>query len=50
MKGKSIWAVFAGVLFTIVVPFLVDYLMHATAVLPQCWLGGKLFVAGKAKA
>jgi len=34
MKGKSIWAVVAGVLVTIVVTPLVDVLLHVTGVFP----------------
>ena len=34
MKGKSIWAVAAGVLFIIVVTTLVDIVLHATGVFP----------------
>lgn len=32
MTGKSIWAVIAGLLFTIIVTTLVDVLLHATGV------------------
>lgn len=32
MTGKSIWAVLAGLLFTIIVTTLVDLLLHATGV------------------
>lgn len=34
MKGKSIWAVVAGVLVTIVVTTIVDVLLHVTGVFP----------------
>ena len=34
MNKKSIWAVFAGVLFIIVVTTLVDIVLHATGVFP----------------
>lgn len=34
MKGKSIWAVVAGVLFTIVVTTLVDIALHVASVYP----------------
>jgi len=34
MKGKSIWAVVAGVLFIIVVTTLVDIALHVTHVFP----------------
>ena len=34
MKGKSIWAVVAGVLFIIVVTTLVDICLHAVGVYP----------------
>ena len=34
MNKKSIWAVFAGVLFIIVVTTLVDIGLHATGVYP----------------
>ena len=34
MIWKSIWAVFAGVLFTFVVTTLVDVLLHVTGVYP----------------
>ena len=32
---KSVWAVFAGVLFTIAVTIIVDSIMHATGVFPD---------------
>ena len=32
--GKSVWAVFAGILFTIVVTLIVDYILHSVGVLP----------------
>ena len=32
---KSVWAVFAGVLFTVVVTVAVDQVLHATHVFPQ---------------
>ena len=35
MKGKSVWAVFAGVLFTIVVTVAVDSVMHSMGVFPE---------------
>ena len=34
MNGKSIWAVFAGLLVIIVVTTLVDIVLHATGVFP----------------
>lgn len=34
MKGRSIWAVVAGVLFTFIVTTLVDMALHATGVYP----------------
>jgi hypothetical protein len=34
MKMKSIWAVIAGVLFTVIVTTLVDLLLHAVKVFP----------------
>lgn len=34
MRGRSIWAVFAGVLFIIVVTTLVDIALHAAGVFP----------------
>jgi hypothetical protein len=34
MKGRSVWAVVAGVLFTFVATTLVDLVLHATGVYP----------------
>ena len=34
MKGRSVWAVVAGVLFVIVVTTIVDAVLHATGVYP----------------
>ena len=34
MKGRSIWAVVAGVLFIVVVTTLVDIALHAARVFP----------------
>ena len=35
MKGKSVWAVVAGILFTIVITMCVDFILHATGVFPR---------------
>jgi len=34
MTGKSVWAIVAGILFTVVVSTLVDVLLHAAGVFP----------------